>query len=828
MLRGRISGQITLFSAIIMLAVLILAGLLVDISRINTGKAMVKRAADSAARSLLADYGSKLKEDYGIFAIPDSTGLQDKFEEYLAFNLSIPDEEDFYEGSTDLFGYRIERISVTPIYNLSENDVTKKQILEYMKYRAPSELVEGFLEKLTAIEDIGKMSNAYKQKIGIDKILGKMDKSQQKLKKLVDGTGNSINKYINGFNLNGSWENAYQSFNSLTADLSSMKNSIESMNSSMSGLETQKSQLEKDIVELQKNEKNKESANETKTEEENDGENEDSIDSGVSELNQQLSELESQLDSLKNERSDMQEKCNGTESQLNQLWNDIRHSMTGDFLKSNEDSVREIEKIAEKGRKAQESIFELEKYLRDNFGKDKGTFSKDFGEQAQKELESLKALVLDGKKAEEMINDVISNSTLLKDVAARMDQTGQSSGSIRAPLPPELPGLIKQYTKIAYQYTKPPKGDTKEDPREGKADAVKKFIIEEIFEDVNYITEGIDKTELPSFTKVHTVSFDQQDEEFAGEQNKDGISGSSIDTEASYDGNLQNIGQDMDLYDEDGMFQENALGFISDIGELVAAQAIDLRDNIYLNEYIMGTFKNSVPVIKYGNKSIKDTNLHGMDKETLKTFYSNEVEYILHGQPSQKLNNIMTKGELLLIRFGMNTLHVYTDAKKKTMATSVATAVAGWWTGGAGIPILSNLMMCGWGMGEAIIDVSDLMEGKSVPIYKMKGDWHLDIGLPVESVPKTDSRLYFNYHDYLRLFLLTMNENKKLDRIEDLIQLNIGKEKSGFKMSGSHTYVRIEAEISMKYLFITQPFVKKEIKTGDGRYIYKVLVYEGY
>jgi hypothetical protein len=32
----------------------------------------------------------------------------------------------------------------------------------------------------------------------------------------------------------------------------------------------------------------------------------------------------------------------------------------------------------------------------------------------------------------------------------------------------------------------------------------------------------------------------------------------------------------------------------------------------------------------------------------------------------------------------------------------------------------------------------------------------------------------------------------------------------------------------MKYLFITQPFVKKESKTGDGRYVHRVLLYEGY
>jgi hypothetical protein len=73
-----------------------------------------------------------------------------------------------------------------------------------------------------------------------------------------------------------------------------------------------------------------------------------------------------------------------------------------------------------------------------------------------------------------------------------------------------------------------------------------------------------------------------------------------------------------------------------------------------------------------------------------------------------------------------------------------------------------------------------------------------------------------------------MSEEKKLNRIEDLIQLNIGKAKSGFKMAECATYVRIEAEVSMKYLFITQPFIQRTVKTTDGRYLFKVLLYEGY
>ncbi|MGE5614206.1 MAG: DUF5702 domain-containing protein [Bacillota bacterium] len=794
-MRNKISGQVTVFSAIVMMAVLVLAGLLVDISRINAARAIVRRSVGLAARSLLAEYGSKLKENYGMFAIVDAdeASLCDKFEEYLSCGLSIPCDEERRHGGADLFGFRIEKIKVTPIYNLSENNVTKKQILEYMKYRAPTELIENFMEKLLTVKDVGKMSGAYKQKVTIDKILGSMDKSQQKLKKLVDGAGSEMDKFINGFNLNGAWESAYHHFNSLSKNLESIMDSINSLDGIISGLEAEISNPE----------------------------NEEDTLSG---------EAQNRLDQLMQERSDLYDAARDTGERMEEVWNEIRHSLTGDYIKANMDAAKEIEKIIEKGKKAQEAIARLEKYMEDNFSDNAGEFTKDFKEQTQLELDKLKSLILEGERAEEILEKVNGNSSLLKNIAVIMDEarTGQSNGPA-SELPSVLLDMVKNYSNISYNYSKPEKGEKEDDPRDGKKNAVKEFIYEKIPEDINYETAGIDKNSLPSFTKVETGSFEQEDEAFIGgygDRSDDG--GNSPDGEVVYGGRLDGIDDEMNFYDEEGMFQENALEFIAGIGNLAERTGAALRDNIYINEYIMGTFKNSVPVLVHGNETVKDKNLHGIEKESLETYYDSEVEYILHGQPSQALNNIMTKAEILLVRFGLNTLHVYTDAKKKALANSIATAVAGWWTGGAGIPVISNLVMCGWGMGEALIDVSDLACGKSVPIYKLKGDWKLDIGMAPVTGPNMDKRLYFNYHDYLRLFLLTVSENKKLSRIEDLIQLNMGKSKTGFKMSECYTYLRVEAEVSMKYLFITAPFVRRELKTGDGRYLFKVLAYEGY
>ncbi len=844
-MRKGISGQISVFLAITMVGVLALAGLLVDLARINAGHGMVKRAVDLAAGSLLADYSSRLKDQYGLFAIQsDIDELEDRFYEYLTCNLSIPCDDDFNTGSIDLFGFRIERVEVIPIYNLSENDVTKRQILEHMKYRAPAGLVEDFIEKLTAVRDVGKMSDAYKQKVGIDKILGRMDKSQQKLKKAIEGTGSDVEKFINGFNKDNIWVTSFNEFNSLTESLSTIETCLDSVDSSISGIEAQLAALD-DVLE---------------------------DDHGLDGQNGRKY-LESKLKNLINERSRLKADKSDMSGRLSDLWQNIRNDLTSDYIKSNETALKEIANIAERGQKARQAIDKLEEFLRDNFPDDAGlpgegeisgdgrydadgdircggndsvnsdaagsvfsgegsSFSKDFRKQMQAELDNLKELILEGQEAEKMLESINANITVLNRTASKMDMVMNDSGGFPAEgLPAELLEIIKDYTNIDYDYSRPDKGDKTEDPRAGKADAVKSFIYEKLLGDVNYETAGVTKEELPSYTKVRTKNFDEEDEKFneaADAEQK--IEGDDA-KEASYNGDLENVADEADLYDEEGMFQENTLAFISNIGNIVSGQAAALRDSIYVNEYIMGTFKNSVPSLVYGTDQVKDTDLHGYEKEKRETFYDSEVEYILHGNASQNMNNILTKGELMLVRIALNTLHVYTDPAKRTKAASIAAAVAGWWTGGAGIPVITNLIMCGWGVGESVIDVIDLMEGRSVPIYKMKGDWRLDIGIEAQAGPKTDQRLYFNYHDYLRLFLLTVSDEKKLSRIEDLIQLNIGESSNGssdFRISECNTYVRIEAEVSMKFLFITQPFMRKDAKTGDGRHLYKVLLYEGY
>ena len=241
---------------------------------------------------------------------------------------------------------------------------------------------------------------------------------------------------------------------------------------------------------------------------------------------------------------------------------------------------------------------------------------------------------------------------------------------------------------------------------------------------------------------MQSKSFDAEDEAYTEVESSDGVE-SGIGENATYQGELDKIADEADLYDEESEFQENALGFVGSIGSMLEGDLVKLRNNIYINEYIMGMFKNQVSSAGKDNNSEPGTFLNGISINDRKTFFGSEVEYILHGNSSEITNKAMTDAQILLIRIGANTLHVYTDAKKRQLSTATAAAVAGWWTGGAGIPVISNLIMCAWGIGESVIDLKDLTAGKSVPVYKSPGDWKLDIGLPKANGMKSDARLFF-------------------------------------------------------------------------------------
>ncbi|HHW31922.1 MAG TPA: hypothetical protein GXX20_09670 [Clostridiaceae bacterium] len=786
---GGNKGQVSVFLCIIFMAVFIVVGVLVDASRIISGKSQVERSVANAARSLLADYSTSIKEYYGIFAIDNNRekDLTNVARDYLEKNLAIGIEE---LQNINFYNFKVENISVTPLFSLTGDQTVKNQILEYMKYSAPKQVIENLWHKILMVKEAGKVADTYNRKLNVEKLSAQIGELQQKLKEKISGTiGNGIFQefFINKFNKDGIRSSAIESYAEITIRQSTLYRELNAAYELMRQIEGK----------LHENDSNEEAGG---------------LKEKLDMLLGRIKMMEDELDILKNERDSMEKRLKG--------------ELTGRYLEINKEARQIIEDIREVKEKIEAAIADFENYM-DNSPADAHSPYHSVLESIKEDVDYIKDNVLNGETTEELIKIIENNITYLENAMERLNRASslnwqeidQDSGK------EWIISLLKEgfgdyINIIEYDYKKAGEPVTAPDPREGMKketeEILKKDREDEDIKNVRMEEAGINISELPSKNKYY-------DEDLP-----------------AFEGGLEDLPGEIDINQNDSRFVHNVFNYMGNIGN-ICGDFEEFRDDLYINEYIMKVFNNQVSV--QGKNKAEGSSSVNKNRDS---FFNSEVEYILHGDSSEKINKMKTKAQILLIRFSMNTLHAYSDSNKRELAKGIAAAVSGWWTAGAGIPIISNMVLCGWGLGEAIIDLEDLLEGKAVPFYKLKGDWKLDLGPNIRqnpsskgnnpsheserdiSSPKSNPGLMFDYNDYLRIFLMLVNTEKKIGRIEDLIELNGRKANSAFRATNCSTWIKVEAEVSLNYLFLTSAFMPGSKKTGEGRHIFRVVWYEGY
>jgi hypothetical protein len=798
-------GAITVYLSIILSAVIMLSGILMDIVRIRAAEVQVRRAANTAAISALAGYNTKLKEDYGLFALhsSDASYLNEAVEDYFGKNL-LSDIGDingkhqmygFLKGIIinnqykdvdfiDLFNYKIENCEVTPIYNFTENEITRQQIIEYMKYRAPVQFAENFMEKIDYAASSGELTSFYKQKTAIEKKLGSIEKAMKRLQTYI----NEINK-----------------FEKRNFDTSPKSNSQLIKNVKNIVLEKIYQQCKKaDFGNLET--PDKERAMDTKRK----------IDKRYEDARKQLGigmdlldeQLLSCLNAIKGGIFEL-ENIKELSKQVRQDIESLKSALQ-DLKSQNKSGRIENTEIMDA---MQKDIHQYEKLLdADNSQSISFNLNNNFLaiNQIQTGISSLPSWVAKESK------EISSNSL------NRLENSFKEGNGIDIIDQSQLDALIKKLSsnakmKSIYEAANSYKplsnilakgtGSKGVDPRKSAAEAVKKIRKEK--EDA---TSHPKKIEDPKLLPSYVVSGNYPNKIYS-----EGILGAQ---ESNND--VPEVVEQFDAdFGESSSFVDQSFDYIINFAKTLKDRAVDMRDEIYVNEYILGIFKDVV--------EINDSNTDGKIKSTF--FEKGEVEYIIGGNSNEEVNKVLVKGQILLIRFGMNTLHVYSDSKKRLQALEIATTIAGFT--GFGIPIAQNLIMCAWGTAEAIDDIKNIYSGKKVPFIKTNENWRTDLlpsGFVVkENVEGKSGLMDFDYHDYLRLLLLVKDKEAKMNKIEDLIQLNIQQSSPDFKLNGCNTYTKINAEISIKYWFITKLFVPSKNKTIDGdRHIINVEVWRGY
>lgn len=213
--------------------------------------------------------------------------------------------------------------------------------------------------------------------------------------------------------------------------------------------------------------------------------------------------------------------------------------------------------------------------------------------------------------------------------------------------------------------------------------------------------------------------------------------------------NLPSKGNDSFLNDV-GIIEN--IVYAKDLKELVKVGT----DNYLTNEYIKAYFKNLSD-----GKSLGDT------------FFQYEEEYILCGKKSDEENAQGIKWRIVALREAMNMIFLNSDKEKK----SEIEALAAFLTPGPEAKVTEQLLAAAWAFAESLNDYELLKNGKRVPLVKKVENWALDLSAVTANWTDgyVDKGLEEGetYENYLMYFMAALNDEVKVLRIMDLVQINM-------------------------------------------------------
>lgn len=202
-------------------------------------------------------------------------------------------------------------------------------------------------------------------------------------------------------------------------------------------------------------------------------------------------------------------------------------------------------------------------------------------------------------------------------------------------------------------------------------------------------------------------------------------------------------------------------------------------ENYMLNKYIIGHFNNKT------------------EAANTEHFFRNEVEYILAGELSDRKNEKRIEMALKAMRFPLNLAHIYSDPVKQSQTLALAEIM----TPGVMAPATQAILASTWAYAEADNDIELLWQGHKVSVTKNEASWAIDLDSAVEGltggtvVPAVEEG--YDYEQYLQILLFFQDENIKISRILDLIQINTRMIYDGrFLMSEHSVGISIDVKVN--------------------------------
>ena len=204
--------------------------------------------------------------------------------------------------------------------------------------------------------------------------------------------------------------------------------------------------------------------------------------------------------------------------------------------------------------------------------------------------------------------------------------------------------------------------------------------------------------------------------------------------------------------------------------------------------------------------------------------FVNEWEYIINGSPDDEENYIACRRILFIIRNALNLLAIYSDPEKVELIITVAESIT---PGPLGI-VTQAIIAEAWAALETEEDLKDLYDDGRVTVIKTPEQWKTGLGAVLDSIEvmeKLDDESKelleekkdelsgltggittvaqfsegLNYDEYLMIMIMSLNDNVRLLRIMDLVQINMKyRYYRDFNLMEYYTGTRFSIEVNGK------------------------------
>lgn len=796
-----IKGSISIFLIITFVANYLLAALLVDATRVHAVKTEVQAAAEIATQNILTRYDEYLYELYGLFAVTDmdQNKIASSVKDYIDQMVCLGVGEDsslgkamaqsvFFDAGIDEAWkpYELDlKVTAGSNVTLASNDVLKSQILDQMKFRAPVQIADSFLDFLDTVNELEDTKKAVEEKTESDEklqdCLDSLEEAEKKAKKIK-------NKVINYTLQPTELSEKPKSASTATKFVKTLENMDKRLGnikvSSATDLDNAVNSARRDFI------------------------------SGLNKVSDNAKNLCGALNSLSSTFSSVKEKFR---NMINKDLVPARDAAANDSsLNSN---TREAMKNAYQAdiNNAQEHIKKIDGYI----------------SAIDKILEPLNDLNGYSFSATSRRNEVRATYNKLDELIESIKEEGKKEEynySLKEIVKKDEFSIKKafwqdeQYTDCAGFF------EFSNRKLQKALNAVNGFNIgsnadKKVNESVPKNGPKFDEDKKGEKDRLSDIPADAvvKDENKDKNDKKDGADDDGADTLKSSYGK-SNASSEMD-------------NIFSKLTDMLSELGTDIRDNLYIDEYIMTYFRSYV----HHYKMVKDSTVgkdgydkvispkYGQDQYIKLETTAAELEYILIGSTDTSANLAGVYGEILLWRMALNTLSVFMTPEIYQSIIEISSAA------GMFAPLVVLGLVLVTAATQSALDTQAIMSGKEVSVVRTElKEWGITLPSNGNGTPagggtgsSTGTNIKAGYSDYVRLILLLMPQDKKLNRIRTVINMNMRKANNGFNMENTYCNVYANVSVDMGFLLLSPDILNTSL-SQPGKYHFDVGVNSAY